>query len=283
MKPWMIIIGIIVILAVIITIRVIYELKTLKVTDICLRSEKLEPESGVRAVFLTDLHSRSYGASNEKLTEIVRQSEPDYIFLGGDMLTDTGEKKDSVLFALLKELKSIAPVIYAPGNHEQRVLLGGGERNSKFFENIEKNGIHYLQNESLDINEKIRVYGFDMDQSHYAKLLSPDLELSELEEKLGKTDPGKYNILLAHSPKYFDLYCAYGPDLILSGHYHGGAVRLPLIGGVISPQFRLFPKYSGGIFEKESTKMYVSTGCGSHKINLRLFNIPEVVVIDIRG
>ena len=283
MKPWMIIIGIIIVLAVIITIRVIYELKNLKVTNLCFRSDKLQSVSGVKAVFLTDLHSRLYGASNINLIKIVRDAEPDYIFLGGDMLTDTAEKKDSVLFALIEELKSIAPILYIPGNHEQRVLKEDGKRKDQLLNEFSKENVTFLMNETFDINDRIRVYGFDLDQCHYDKLYPKPLDLSELEDAFGTVDTDRFNILMAHSPKFFKTYAAFKADLVLSGHYHGGAVRLPLLGGVISPQFRLFPKYSGGLYREGDTQMYVSTGCGSHKINLRLFNRPEVVVIDIRS
>ena len=283
MEDWMIIIGIVVLLAVIITIRVIYELRHLKITELSFHSEKVTSESGLKAVFLTDLHSRSYGAENEILINTVRQSEPDYIFLGGDMLTDTCEKKDSVLFALLNSLVQIAPVIYAPGNHEQRVLLEDSERRRIFHEKLAEAGVRFLQNEKVELNQNINIYGLDIDSSHFGKVRPAPLLAEELEEGIGRLDQSRYNILMAHSPKFFEVYAEYGADLILSGHYHGGAVRLPLIGGVVSPQFRLFPKYSGGLYTKGGSNMFVSTGCGSHKINLRLFNRPEVVVIDIRS
>ena len=131
------------------------------------------------------------------------------------------------------------------------------------------------------------LYGLDLDLKYYPKLpyknKKPIYSAQEMEEDLGTMDPARYNIILAHSPRYFNAYASSGADLVLSGHYHGGAVRIPKLGGVISPQFVFFPEYDKGVYKKENTEMIVSSGCGSHKVHLRLFNKPEVMVVDIHG
>ena len=279
---WIILLIVIVIVAVIVG-RDIYELHHLKLTGISFNSDKVAPQEGIRAVFLTDLHNRTYGAQNAALIRMIRQTEPDYIFLGGDMITDSAGKKDSVLFALLEELKGIAPVIYALGNHEQRVISGKPERGEELLRRINENGVTFLSNGKADLNGSITVYGLDMDRSHYNKINTVELDESEIEEKLGKPDKERFNILMAHMPQYMDAYSEYGADLALAGHYHGGSVRFSEHTGLISPQLRFFPKYCVGLFEKDGTSMYVSAGCGSHTFNVRLNNRPEVVVIDICG
>ena len=88
--------------------------------------------------------------------------------------------------------------------------------------------------------------------------------------------------MLAHNPEYFANYAKYGADLILSGHVHGGVVRLPFVGGCASPAIRLFPKYSDGLYTLQNKKMVVSCGLGSHTIPMRIFNPGELTVISLK-
>ena len=91
-----------------------------------------------------------------------------------------------------------------------------------------------------------------------------------------------YCILLAHNPAYMDAYKSWGADLILSGHLHGGIVRIPGLGGLITPQAFLFPRYSGELTQEEDQSVIVSRGLGTHTIHLRLFNTPELVSVSLR-
>ena len=102
-----------------------------------------------------------------------------------------------------------------------------------------------------------------------------------MKKRLGKADKDAFSLLLAHNPVWFEDYAAWGADLTLSGHVHGGVVRLPFLGGVLSTSFRLFPKYDGGYFTKEGKHMIISRGLGAHTIPLRLFNPAELVVIEL--
>ena len=100
---------------------------------------------------------------------------------------------------------------------------------------------------------------------------------------LGMPKEGAYNILVAHNPDYFGAYEKWGANLVLSGHNHGGLVRIPFIGGVISPRLHIFPKYTYGLYESSGTKMLLSNGLGSHSLKIRVNNIPEIVFIQIKG
>ena len=142
--------------------------------------------------------------------------------------------------------------------------------------------MHYLKNESIRLNSDIILTGLDVDYDYYAKVRPRKLTEDAVLSFVGKSEENSYNILLAHSPAFFEGCAQAGYDLVLSGHYHGGAVRLPIIGGAISPQFRPFPKYSRGMFKKMGSRLIVSGGAGSHTINLRLFNKPEILVINIK-
>ncbi|MCM1569376.1 MAG: hypothetical protein NC081_08015 [Roseburia sp.] len=110
------------------------------------------------------------------------------------------------------------------------------------------------------------------------------MEADYLPGLLGQPSDGKYTILLAHKPDYFPQYAAWGANLTLAGHVHGGVVRVPFWGkGVLSPDIRLFPEYDGGIFRKGQAVMLVSRGLGYHTIPFRLFNPAELPVLDFKG
>ena len=107
------------------------------------------------------------------------------------------------------------------------------------------------------------------------------MRAEDLTAVLGEPNKNTFNILLAHHPDYFQAYADWGADLVLSGHLHGGMIRLPGVGGVISPGWRLFPRYDHGLYMMRDKKMIVSAGLASHTIKLRVNNPPELAVIDI--
>ena len=144
-------------------------------------------------------------------------------------------------------------------------------------------GIKILSNNSVSFDDMgIKISASEIDRYYYKRFIVRKMEDDYIESLLGKCDKDYYNILLAHNPDYFKNYSNYGSDLILSGHLHGGIMKLPLIGGVISPRFRLFPKYSGGRYDENGSTIIVSRGLGSHTIPLRVFNPCELCVVSMR-
>ena len=102
-----------------------------------------------------------------------------------------------------------------------------------------------------------------------------------MKEVLGCVDPKPFSILLAHNPEYFKEYADWDPDLALSGHVHGGVVRLPFLGGVIAPSLRIFPHYDAGLFEEYGHKMILGRGLGMHTLPIRIFNPGELIRIEL--
>ena len=103
-----------------------------------------------------------------------------------------------------------------------------------------------------------------------------------MEKLTGTNNPYEYNILIAHNPVYFSTYEEAGYDLVFSGHVHGGIIRLPIIGGVCSPQVKLFPKYDKGRFDINDSVMILGAGLGTHTIPIRFNNPPEIVVVKLK-
>lgn len=96
-----------------------------------------------------------------------------------------------------------------------------------------------------------------------------------------ETQPDRYNVLLSHRPEFLEEYAEEQVDLVLSGHAHGGQVRLPFIGGLVAPNQGILPKYTAGLYEQQNTSMIVSRGLGNSIIPQRIFNRPEIVVVQL--
>ncbi|MBR1451787.1 MAG: metallophosphoesterase [Lachnospiraceae bacterium] len=242
----------------------------------------------VKFVMLSDLHDTDVTHDgNRRLLRSIESINPDFVILAGDMITSYMQPSynSDVAFDFLRELANRFTVYYGVGNHEQRYkaeperFAGKYDKLVEFVQNL---GIHFLSDSYIDREEdKIRIYGFDIPIDNYRRAVKTYLPDGILNDRFGDPDDNKYNILIAHNPDFFDDYAAFGPDLVLSGHLHGGIVAIPGIGGVISPQLRLFPKYDFGTFTKGNTTMIVSRGIGWHTIPVRIFNKAEIVSVTI--
>lgn len=270
-----------------------YEKKHFSVERIQVVSEKLEKDRCL--VFLSDLHNNEFGLENRKLVERIWELNPDAVLAGGDMIVTRGKGKGdtSAALRLLKELSSRFPIYYGNGNHESRMAWRRevyGSQYEEFYSSLQEMGIICLEDATAPLGEDILVTGVDLHPSFYRKALLkkvPDMGEDYLDKKLGCEPRGvgkeKFHILLAHSPLYFKNYAAWGADLTLSGHLHGGTVRLPFLGGVMTPQYQFFLPWCAGAFEREGKQMIVSRGLGTHSINIRFNNKPHLVVIQLKS
>ena len=270
-------------------IEMIRELRDFRVTKYRIRSQKLNGiKREKKIIFLSDLHNRMYGEENERLLESIRNQHPDLILIGGDMLVrKDGNSYDKTVHFLAK-LPGICPVYCANGNHEQK-LKELPDKYEQSYEEYKKaltaSGIHMLENasETVKLDEvPVKLSGLEIPLGAYARFGKKELSLKEITDRIGEHGDD-YQILLAHHPGYMKEYLAYGADLILGGHYHGCVVQLPGIGGVISTNFTLFPKYSGGIYPEGEQTAVVSRGLGTHSVPLRLWNWPELIVLELSG
>lgn len=266
------------------------EVHQFRVVTYKIRSKKLEGiEKGMKLVFLSDLHNQSYGKKNRRLLQKIKDINPALVLIGGDMLVGKREASYQTALAFVTELAALFPVYYANGNHEQRMkeypeeFLGSF---AKYKEALCRAGVHFLENASQELlcgGRRIRLTGLEIPlecYSHFKKIPMPD---DTVEERIGKAKTEDYEILMAHNPGYMKEYLSWGADLVLSGHLHGGIVRLPGGVGAISPSFALFPKYSGDHYREGNQDIVVSKGLGVHTICVRLFNPAEVVVLELGG
>ena len=287
MGKWLIVLGIILFCCFAEWIR---EIKTFRVTHYDITSEKLSGLQRERTVlFLTDLHNNCYGKANQDLIDAVRLQHPDLILIGGDMVIGKPDLQTDIAEQFVCELVKICPVYYANGNHEFRMKLDRefyNNRYEQYKQRLVEAGVRFLENEHADISWedcKIQIHGLEIPRGYYKKFQKQTMPLQEVVSTIGTADETKYQVLLAHNPVYMDTYRAWGADLVLSGHLHGGVVRIPKLGGVITPQFQLFPKYSGELTVEDDTTIVVSKGLGTHTLKVRFLNPAEVVVLHFKG
>lgn len=241
-----------------------------------------------RAVVLADLHNKVYGRDNQVLFDAIRAEKPDMILIAGDMLTAKAGVVFEPALHVLRELQKDYPIYYGNGNHEHRIKLyreNYGDMAQRYAEALEEIGVEPLVNAHIRLADcGITVYGAEIDKFYYKRFRVQPMEADYLTGILGKPDRGDYCVLLAHNPDYFPQYAEWGADLVISGHVHGGVVRVPILGkGVLSPNVRLFPRYDGGRYDEAGSVMLLSRGLGMHTIPFRLFNPGELLVVDFRA
>lgn len=234
-----------------------------------------EAFEGFKIAHVSDLHNAVFGRKNEKLLSLIRAAEPDIIAITGDLIDSRHTDIDSAL-AFVEAAAEIAPVYYVTGNHESRVD----------FDEIEPRliaaGGRVLRNEAEDIGhggERIRLAGIDDPSFIRTGGTAKERAAAELEQ-LGDGG-GTFTVLLAHRPELVEVYAEYGAGLVLSGHAHGGQVRLPLLGGLYAPGQGLLPEYDSGLYSLGETQMVVSRGLGNSVAPLRVNNRPELVIVTL--
>ena len=212
---------------------------------------------GCRVVVLGDLHSTWFGEKNETLLEAVRAQEPEYIFLVGDLLDAFQDVPDGYARETAAGLTAIAPTYYVTGNHEWAL-----RDVPELKKALEAQGVTVLSNQFVTLER-----GGDT------------VVLAGVDDPNGYAD----QMLLAHRNNHFpEQYSLLGADLVISGHGHGGVIRLPFTDGLLSTDRTFFPTYTAGLYEKNGSTLFVTRGLGNSGPVFRLFNRPEVAVVTLR-
>ena len=277
----------IIIAIVIVFIESYRESRLIKISEYTINSSKIKCRN-FKIAMISDYHNSKFPNNNKLLFDLIKKTKADIIIIAGDMITCKKNKYDKNIESLrvVNDLSKIAPVYYAFGNHELGAT-GVNESVGNIWNDLKSElneDINILVNKKRDLDDfNISICGLSIDPIFYKRYTKNELQINEINEKLGMLESDKFNILIAHSPEYFNTYSKWGADLILSGHNHGGLVRLPVLGGVISPKLKIFPKYDYGRFIKDKSIMILSNGLGSHTLKIRVNNKPEIVLININN
>lgn len=240
-----------------------YEITEYKIEKVNLKSKKIN--ENIKIVQISDFHSSKY-INQDKLIKDIENYNPDIIFLTGDMID--GKKADiGITIDFFNKIKKLNKDIYfVIGNHEFRNI-----NVAEFLNYIKELGVIILDNRSIFLKEyNINLAGitFGLNREEYNKAID-------------NFDEKNYNILLSHSPKYPINYHGNIEDLILSGHTHGGQVRIPFIGAIVSSGEGFLPKYDRGIFNLKKSYLYIDSGIGTTALPLRLFCKSQISFIEI--
>ena len=230
---------------------------------------------GCRIVVLSDLHSAVFGEENEDLFAAVAAAEPDYIFCLGDLEDAWHDRIPNYPTDIAAGLSAIAPAYYVTGNHDWGIADVPAVKKA-----LKAGGMTVLSNQVTPLErggDTLYLAGID-DPSGYADQKSPETLAAELYAEYGDV----CWFLLAHRNDRFESqYSLLGADLVLSGHGHGGCIRLPFTDGLISTDRTLFPSYTAGLYEANGSQLFVSRGLGNSGSSFRLFNRPEVAVLTL--
>lgn len=245
-------------------------------------------EHSFRIVQLSDLHNSSFGKNNEKLVKKVLEQKPDIILITGDLINETEEELNIALELISSLSSSNIPVYVSYGNHESNY-------EKRFFTDItilyKKYGANVLnfKYEDIEINEqKIRlggIYGYCLAEKY---LSSGEAKKEEVDFLKDFQNTSFYTILMCHMPVTWiinDSLNEWDCDLVLSGHAHGGQIRIPFIGGLYAPDQGFFCGKEAGLYYSDDQKkiMALTRGLGNTERIPRINNIPEIVVIDIKA
>ncbi|MGN0375317.1 MAG: metallophosphoesterase [Butyrivibrio sp.] len=261
-------------------------MKRFDITEYTVRTDKIPDDCpGFKFILISDLHANEYGINLHEAAGVINREKPDGVLLAGDIVSRNfgGRAVNTANFicSMAKHYK----VYYAPGNHESTLKVSDvyDEMYSSYRELLKEEGVVFLEDETTGFYKgdfRINITGVEIDSVFYRgnhPVMGPGL----LDKHLGICDDRYFNILLAHNPDYFDNYARWGADLTLSGHLHGGIVRINKLGGIIGTDYKILPEYDGGIYTRHNRKMIVSRGLGTHTVNVRINNRPEMVIVKI--
>ena len=271
-----------------------WERNQLRVTKYSISSEKVKKAH--RFVFITDLHEKEFGKDNQILLKEIEALKPEWIFIGGDLPIsysgeesterDQVEKSCHLLYALAEKY----PLYYAFGNHEEKHFSKKDWQGKQeiFQEALKK--VELLQNRSVFLTKDLQLSGLSLDLSYYRPLLWKEKKpLGEEDRKnwekaIGLSGENSseniFRIALMHSPFYQAEMEALPVDLVLSGHFHGGAIGFPGF-ALMTPQYKFFVRNPRGLRKVGNQWHFTGRGLGTHSINVRLANFPELACFDI--
>ncbi|MBX4259623.1 metallophosphoesterase [Clostridium estertheticum] len=264
-----------------------FDNNVLQVSHYTVKSNKIQTSfNDFKILQLSDLHSKDFGNHNYKLIEKINSENPDIVVMTGDMI-NTSDTDFEVFINLAEKVSKNHVTYYIVGNHEENLT---DDKLKLLTNKLGRIGISVLDNKKVTITkgkDSINLYGLWFNLRYYKDAnYYNEKELffgvGQNKTLLGNLDSNLYNILLTHNPLYFDTYSSWGADLTLAGHIHGGMIRIPFVGGLFSPERRLFPKYDAGKYQINGKELIVNRGLGDGNLLIRIFNRPEISVITLK-
>ncbi|MFI3326105.1 MAG: metallophosphoesterase [Clostridia bacterium] len=265
---------IVIILILIFCLFLYWQNKGVTVSDIKYNNNKVPKEFiGYKIVQISDFHNTKFG---KNLFNKIKSCNADIMVITGDMI----DRRDYRLDIAVDFIRKIdIPIYFVSGNHEAWTYKYEEIKQAFLNENV-----IILENEKINIvknKAKLNLHGV-RDPGFMTEGYEFETPKDEINQYLKtKVDKSEFNILLSHRPELMETYVDNEIDLVLTGHAHGGQIRLPFIGGLYAPSQGVLPKYDGGLYKENKTTMYLSRGIGKSKFPFRIFNRPEIVSITL--
>ncbi|MGP4072735.1 metallophosphoesterase [Piscibacillus sp. B03] len=269
MKRKLFYIGLLIVFIVLI-VKVYMDTNYFKVNTVPIESSKMPQGQSINILQLSDLHNREFGEGHHKLLNKVESLNADLIVITGDLIDRKTEEFTSV-FELVEQLTSIhGQVYFVTGNHEWE-----NKRTNEFISGLTERGVVVLNNRHVPITIgtlSINLVGIDDESTAHEQV---DKAFNNLVED-------RLTILLSHAPTVVTKYDDLPADLILSGHTHGGQVRLPFVGALVAPDQGFFPSLDQGLYEiGEKQRLYIDSGLGTSVAPIRFLNPSQMSLIKI--
>lgn len=242
-----------------------------KVQYVDIKADKIQGDDSVKILQISDFHDNKSKRVRNRILSSIKELEPDIIVLTGDFIDSTTKDFEGVN-GFIEKIVNINPNVYfVSGNHEW-----SSGYNIRFTQELKSRGVTILNNGNSIININstlINLCGID---DYYTSSYNMD-------SAFNKIDGRNYTILLSHAPDIIFKQKDIPADLILSGHTHGGQIRLPLIGALVAPGQGLFPKYNKGLYSiNNRTKIYIDSGVGTTAMPIRFCNRSQISLITIK-
>lgn len=234
-----------------------------------------QSDSSISIIHLSDLHFSSLRVDTEVMLEQIKEKGPDIIAITGDIVGTRTDILQSGVFEFIERVTQVAPVYFVSGNHENN------NRDSRvLYDNMSANGVTILNNQSV------------IGQINGINIIIAGLQYGSCSVTINSASEAikdSFVLLLTHKPKWGTVYAYYGgararitPNLILSGHIHGGQIRV-FGRGLLCPDTFLFPRYASGLYTSDGAQMIVSRGIGNSVIPWRINNRPHIPIITLFG
>ena len=237
-------------------------------------------DTALRIVQISDLHNQFFGYKEKSLLGRIQKLNPDIIVVTGDVV-DFTHTNYTLAEDFFEGAVKIAPTYYITGNHEEHLK---GDRLNEFITEIQKMGVTFLDDKTVQINDgKCNITLAGVAEESLNDLLEDKDIFAANSDNTSETssDNASVKILLAHEPEHFEAFSKTGADIVMTGHVHGGQIIIPGKGGLLSPDFKFFPKHYEGFYACDDTDIIISRGLGNSVVPVRINNYPEIVVLDI--
>ncbi|MFD2706742.1 metallophosphoesterase [Salibacterium lacus] len=269
-KRWLLLI--LVIAAVAIGAKSYYDTNVFHTEHVTFTTGEIPADTSIRMLQISDVHNKQFGGDNQTLIHAAENADPDMIVVTGD-LVDKGTSSMEPMLQLMGSLTNVTEKIYfVTGNHEY-----DNPHTQPLLQGLKKRGITILDNTNRQVEVNGAIINLAGIDDHYTNHDNVTSAFQGINEE-------HYTILLSHAPLVVRDETSGRADLVLSGHTHGGQVRFPIIGGLISPGEKLFPTYDKGTYSFASgSHLYIDSGLGTSVLPIRFLNQSQMTVVTVEG